>query len=302
MWSPARLLSAASLCLTLASAYDKTACNNSPALCDKSYSQIWHLGAHDSAFVRNKTNNYSDAGNQYYNATVQLDAGVRLLQAQIHLNNNDIRLCHTTCTLFDFGSLEDYLQMVSDWMNSHESEVVTLLLVNDDKIPPSNIAKVFESTGLKNLTYTPTGISGPSTWPTLSSLIKDNARLITFLSTGADEASVGYMLDEFTYIFETPFDATDLSNITCTADRPSNVQGQTADAAKSLMGLQNHFLDQTVSASLNIQIPNETYASTLNSGSGAGNLAASISNCTKQWAWNGGFMLVDFFNEVRCLC
>ncbi len=66
MWSPARLLSAASLCLTLASAYDKTACNNSPALCDKSYSQIWHLGAHDSAFVRNKTNNYSDAGNQVH--------------------------------------------------------------------------------------------------------------------------------------------------------------------------------------------------------------------------------------------
>lgn len=40
-----------------------TACNNSPNLCDKSYGEITHLGAHDSPFVR--TTDSVLAGNQY---------------------------------------------------------------------------------------------------------------------------------------------------------------------------------------------------------------------------------------------
>jgi hypothetical protein len=40
-----------------------TACNNSPDLCDKSYGEITHLGAHDSPFVR--TSDSVLAGDQY---------------------------------------------------------------------------------------------------------------------------------------------------------------------------------------------------------------------------------------------
>lgn len=62
-------LAAAALLASLAllhpaAAYDSKACNQSPQLCNKKYSSIWHLGAHDIAFVRNKTNNWSAAGNQ----------------------------------------------------------------------------------------------------------------------------------------------------------------------------------------------------------------------------------------------
>lgn len=40
-----------------------TACNNSPDLCNKSYGEITHLGAHDSPFVR--TSDSVLAGDQY---------------------------------------------------------------------------------------------------------------------------------------------------------------------------------------------------------------------------------------------
>lgn len=42
-----------------------TACNNSPDLCDKSYGEITHLGAHDSPFVRDSSTGDSLFGDQY---------------------------------------------------------------------------------------------------------------------------------------------------------------------------------------------------------------------------------------------
>lgn len=49
----------------VASQNSSYACNNSPALCSRSYSNITHLGAHNSAFVRDASTSYSDSGNQY---------------------------------------------------------------------------------------------------------------------------------------------------------------------------------------------------------------------------------------------
>jgi hypothetical protein len=61
-----------------------------PKLCSKSYDQITHLGAHDSPFLRNASTGFSTLGNQFFNRTVQLDAGVRLLSAQIHIASNAV--------------------------------------------------------------------------------------------------------------------------------------------------------------------------------------------------------------------
>ena len=41
------------------------ACNNSPDLCDRSYSNITQLGAHDSPFLRDASTGNTDSGNQY---------------------------------------------------------------------------------------------------------------------------------------------------------------------------------------------------------------------------------------------
>ena len=91
------------------------ACNNSPSLCDRAYNNITYLGAHDSPFVRDAANDYDISGNQYYNSTVQLSAGVRLLTAQVQTNTttNALHVCHTSCDLYDAGTLSSWLSEVN---------------------------------------------------------------------------------------------------------------------------------------------------------------------------------------------
>lgn len=127
-----------------------TACNNSPDLCDKSYGEITHLGAHDSPFVR--TSDSVLAGDQYvlpfcgrsspalrlviaksvltcltflyryYDTPTQLSAGVRLVTAQVHKDNNEWRLCHSYCSLLDAGLLSDWLAKIKSWLDEHPNE------------------------------------------------------------------------------------------------------------------------------------------------------------------------------------
>lgn len=58
---------------------DGRACNNSPELCEVSYDQVTHLGAYDSPFLSDASTGFSSFGTQFFNTTVQLDAGVHLL-------------------------------------------------------------------------------------------------------------------------------------------------------------------------------------------------------------------------------
>ena len=74
--------------------------------------------------------------------------------------------------------------------------VVSLLIVNSDGISPSSFDSVFESTGLKDLSYSPSASSLTYTeWPTLSSLIGNGTRLVTFMDSDADFSSVPYIID-----------------------------------------------------------------------------------------------------------
>lgn len=50
--------------------------------------------------------------------TQQLNDGVRLLQSQAHNNNGVIQLCHTSCSLFNGGTLADYLGKGETSLNS----------------------------------------------------------------------------------------------------------------------------------------------------------------------------------------
>lgn len=80
------------------------------------------IGAHDAAFVRDATTDYTVSGNQYFNATVALSAGVRLLTAQVHLNNGEWHLCHSSCDLLDAGKLSDWLSAIKGWIDNNPND------------------------------------------------------------------------------------------------------------------------------------------------------------------------------------
>lgn len=76
------------------------ACNGNAALCSRSYSNVTQIGTHDSAFV-----GIFPTDNQLVSVTTQLNDGIRFLQAQTHVKDGVLELCHTSCTELDAGPL-----------------------------------------------------------------------------------------------------------------------------------------------------------------------------------------------------
>ncbi|OTA93063.1 hypothetical protein M434DRAFT_395936 [Hypoxylon sp. CO27-5] len=289
--SPFAVASASSTASAAAST-STIACNNSPDLCTRSYNNITHMGAHDSAFLRDESTSNSIAGNQYFNATVALDAGLRLLQAQVHDKDGAIELCHTSCSLLDAGTLQDWLTPIKTWMDNNPNEVVTLLIVNSDGKDVAEFGTAFSASGIDTYGYTPSGTS----WPTLQEMISANTRLVTFIASITANSQYPYLLSEFDHVFETPFEVTSLSGFNCTLDRPSSQSSAGAAISAGLMPLMNHFKYNLLAAS--IEVPDEDNITTTNSPSTStvGNLGLHAQNCNQQWGIKPTFILVDFFN------
>ncbi|KXS99484.1 hypothetical protein AC578_3771 [Pseudocercospora eumusae] len=276
-----------------------TACNNSPDLCSRQYNNVTYLGTHNAPFLRDASTDYSTSGNQFYNTSQQLSAGVRLLTAQVQTpdNSTSLHVCHTSCSLLDAGTLSSWLSEVKTWLDSNANEVVTILLVNGASASASDLAAAYTSSGLDSYAYTPAATSASSsTWPTLESLISNGTRAMNFIASLDENSAAPYLMNEFTYIAENRYDNTAPTNYTCDVDRPAN-KPTSEILSQGYMTLMNHFLyEQQL---FNIQSPNESYASTTNAPSGrggTGNLGDSANECTKVYGKAPNFLLVDFFN------
>ncbi|KAJ3489608.1 hypothetical protein NLI96_g2018 [Meripilus lineatus] len=214
------------------------------------------------------------ASNPLFSVSQQLKDGVRMLQMQAHELNGGIQLCHTACSLNNGGTLVDYLK-----------KVISLLIVNSDNLSPTLYDAAFKSAELDALAYAPPSASLPASgWPTLGNLIDTGKRLVVFLSTTADFATVPYLIDEFTNIWETAFDVTD-PNFDCNVNR-------TKGDPTTQMFLINHFLDKIV---LGQPAPFRDQANVTNGVSGLGSLGVHVQTCVADHGRNPNFLLVDFY-------
>lgn len=270
------------------------ACNNSPELCNRNYNNITHLGGHNAAFVRDRSTGFTISGNQYYNATVALSAGVRLLSAQVHLNNGTIRLCHSSCTLLDAGLLETWLGEIKRWMDSNPREVVTLVLVNSDDLTAAQYGAIYTSTGISTYGYVPSA-TPQTTWPTLQTMITSNKRLVTFIASIDASSTYPYLLPEFSYMFETAFGVTEQTGFNCTLHRPPSLSSASAALSAGYMGMINFWLDDAQSF---FQAPNVALLTTTNSANVGtqGTLGTQANQCRSEWGVKPTFLLVNFFN------
>lgn len=273
------------------------ACNNSPDLCSKQYSNITHMGAHDAAFLRNADTGNSIAGNQYYNATRALNAGIRLLSAQVHNLNGTLELCHTTCSLLDAGTLASWLGKIKYWMDENPNEVVTLLLVNSDEEDVASIGEAFVSSNISTYGYTPATASSSNSWPTLQTMIDDGTRLVTFVASINSSTTYSYLLNEWDYVFETAYDVHSLSSFDCSLDRPDTLGSASAAISSGYLPLMNHFVYQSITSTL--EVPNVDIVATTNGAntSVTGTLAQEAASCSSQWGTAPVFALVDFYDQ-----
>jgi hypothetical protein len=152
------------------------ACNGNDVLCGKKYSDVTFIGTHNSAFV-----GILPVHNQYVSVTEQLNMGVRFLQAQTQNKDGVIQMCHTHCWELDSGSLTSYLAELSDWMDDHPRDVVTLLLTNIDALPITQFADAFRGANLEKYVYRPKSRVARDAWPTLQQMIDAGTRLVAFM-------------------------------------------------------------------------------------------------------------------------
>lgn len=280
------------------SSSSQRACNNFPELCDKSYADIAHLGAHDSPFVRTVANGFTDSGNQYFDSVTQLDAGVRLLTGQIHPKGNQLHLCHSDCDLLDAGTLASWLTKIRQWMDNHPDDVVTILIVNSADASASELDAQFKQAGIDKYGYVPPNKSQAlAKWPTLNQMLSNNKRMVSFIASldPAQNTVAPYLLDEFTFVFENKFGPTNAAEFDCNPDRPEQVTPQ-QEAKTNRLFLMNHFLDKEISP-LSITIPNEGRIGITNSiKGGQGAFGTHASQCTQTYKHVPTFNLVDFVN------
>ncbi|KAK0277237.1 hypothetical protein LTR91_000303 [Friedmanniomyces endolithicus] len=275
-------------------------CNNHPEFCNRKYSNITEVCAHNSAFdIKNNA-----ASNQALSISDQLNDGIRMLQGETHFVNNTIYNCHTTCSLLNAGTWQTMLETLVTWLESNPYDVVTVLIVNSDFVEVGNYTAPVENSGIRNYLYEPEYVpQHRDQWPTLGQMILSGKRVVMFMDYNANQTTVPYILDEFSHIFETPFSPTNQS-FPCTEQRPPHLDPK--KAKDEYMYLANHNLNTAVdlgaltggSSSESLLIP--TY-SQLNITNGAenqlGQLEAMRQNCTREWDRPPNFLLVDYYND-----
>lgn len=101
-----------------------------------------------------------------------------------------------------------------------------------------------------------------------------------------------YILDEFGYFFETPFDVTDPAFSGCSIDRPPNA------SPAGRMYIVNHFLDVEI---FGILIPDRERADQTNAATGQGSIGAQSALCEGLYGRDPNVVLVDFVDQGEVL-
>ncbi|KAF9882122.1 tat pathway signal sequence [Colletotrichum karsti] len=277
---------------TAPTATNTTPCNNYVEFCERKYSNVTEVGCHNSPFVRPG----NSASNQALDVTTQLNDGVRFLQAQIQwpTNGTEPHFCHSSCDILDVGPITDWLTKVREWVDTHPYDVVTILLGNGNYSTPDLYAPFIESTGILKYTYeAPFLPMALDDWPTLGEMILSGKRVVMFLDYVADQQKYPWLLDEFSQMWETPFDPMDRS-FPCVVQRPPNLSEQDA---RNRLYLMNHNLNAEYNIfGASILVPAVSLLNETNNATGNGSLGFGAEQCTGDWGRPPKILNVDYYN------
>ncbi|KAI0394068.1 PLC-like phosphodiesterase [Xylariaceae sp. FL0594] len=267
-------------------------CNNYVEFCDRKYSNITEVACHNSPFIT--PNNI--AANQQYGARQQLDDGVRFLQAQMQwpTNGTEPHFCHTACDVLDAGPITDWLTTVKDWVAQHPYDVVTILLGNGNYSLPSMYVPYIEKSGILRYVYTPPYVPmNLTSWPTLTEMILSGQRVVIFMDYMANQTEYPWLLDEFSQMWETPFDPVD-NTFPCDVARPPNLA---PEDARNRLSFINHNLNVPLAVlGVDLLVPARAELNTTNNATGKGSLGLTANNCLTKWGRPPNFLNVDYYN------
>jgi hypothetical protein len=167
-------------------------------------------------------------------------------------------------------------------------------MTNPDSMPVELWGEVYNASGIAEMAYIPPFKSTPnatSAWPELGTMISSGKRVVIYMDYGANQTVVPFILDEFTYMWETPFDQTNAS-FPCTINRPPGLTSATGRLATV-----NHFLD--IELPDDILLPDQIVINQTNGVSGYGSLGLQAAQCAALYGSYPNFFLVDCSFLVR---
>ena len=179
-----------SITLLASTVSSQNACNGYTELCDRLYSNVAHVTAHN-AYASDPN---SLASNQNFDIPTQLKDGIRGFMLDAHYPDNstsEVHLCHNSCN-FDFGKATDILSQFVTWLGNNPNEVITILWENSDKVPPATFDQIYTQSGLAKFAH----VQEPNNndWPSLTSMIESGKRVVNFIDTGADPTTVPWYI------------------------------------------------------------------------------------------------------------
>ncbi|KAG2230666.1 hypothetical protein INT48_008007 [Thamnidium elegans] len=258
-------------------------CNGGSSLCDMSYSDITQLITHDSYALSPNI-----AATQDYTIIDQLNDGVRGIKLTAVPSIDDplqINLCHTFCRVLDAGPATETLNTIATWLEENPKEVVTIMWNNLNNFKATELAQVYESSDIMPMVFTH---SIGDEWPTIQSMIDAGKRVVNFIDAEADSDQVPWLMDQFSRVFETPYDNTDIDAFNCNVDRIGDDLNP-----DDLMYVMNHFMYANIDlGTIKVQIPLRSKALITNSRE---SLTKHANNCTDIFQKKPSFIEVDFY-------
>lgn len=267
-------------------------CNGYVELCNRKYSNITNVGCHNSPFVRPG----NSGSNQELPVKMQLDDGVRFLQGQIQWpDGGDVpHFCHTSCDLLDAGPITNWLTQVREWVEQHPYDVVTILLGNGNYSTPDLYEPFIEKTGILRYAYKAPYL--PMTrddWPTLENMIIRGKRVVMFMDYEARQEEYPWLLDEFSQMWETPFDPTD-RDFPCDIQRPP---GLSEEDGRNRLYLMNHNLNVEFNVfDISLLVPAVSLLNETNNATGYGSLGDAAKACRSTFDRAPNVLNVDYYN------
>jgi hypothetical protein len=187
---------------------------------------------------------------------------------------------------------------VKGWLDDNPYEVIAIIMGNNNGHDTRNAATdyiaPFRDSGILEYIWTP---SAPNLdlndWPTLAEMILKNERVVAMIDYGADQTAVPWLINEFNYMWETPFSPTD-SSFPCTQQRPPD---QAEDVSRNRMYMANHNLNIDINfAGMSILVPAYGMLNDINAATGNASLGKNVVGCEDMWGRPPNWLLVDFYN------
>jgi hypothetical protein len=176
-----------------------TSCNGHPELCGRKVTEVSFAGTHGS--YSNIDEGFG-APDQTHDVARQLSDGIRVIHLEVHVDHDQVVVCHSLCALGERPLVHD-LGAVASFLEAHPDNVVTVLLERSDPfITADQIGDAFDTTGLSALAHVQ---KLGDAWPTLSDLIRHHTQVIALLDDPSGSHH-DFLMPRWDFTWETPWD------------------------------------------------------------------------------------------------